>query len=199
MCSSVIQVTSAASAQTQADVDESSSLCVGPWCTPEDDTWSGTQAYCEAGAKSPRPILLPTFLFLGSEARHAVSKATTFDHLGDGGWASLWNAHKTNYIKWGGWRWWGIYLEIEEGLIRITVTLNDMHAAATGKAKLIWFNKKERCFLFGIKKMKVNGVSLFFSVRLHTPPQLNSGLEENISAHNCLITVRSDMKTGKNT
>lgn len=35
---------------------------------------------CEAEAK--RPVFLLVLLFLGSEIRHAVSKATTFDHLG---------------------------------------------------------------------------------------------------------------------
>lgn len=34
---------------------------------------------------SQRAVLLPMFLFLGSDLRHAVSKATTFDRGGGGG------------------------------------------------------------------------------------------------------------------
>lgn len=34
---------------------------------------------------SERAVLLPMFLFLGSDLRHTVSKATTFDHGGGGG------------------------------------------------------------------------------------------------------------------
>lgn len=39
---------------------------------------------CKAQAK--RPVFHLMLLFSGSEIRHTVSKATTFDHLGNGGW-----------------------------------------------------------------------------------------------------------------
>lgn len=57
-------------------------LSVGPWHTLEESIWKGTQTNCEAEAKSLRPASLLVLLFLGSEIRHAVSKATTFDRLG---------------------------------------------------------------------------------------------------------------------
>lgn len=62
-------------------------LSVGPWHTLEENIWKGTQTGCEAEAKSLRPAFLLMLLFLGSEIRHAVSKATTFDRLGrEVGW-----------------------------------------------------------------------------------------------------------------
>lgn len=52
-------------------------------------------------------VLLPMFLFWGSDLRHTVSKATTFDHLreeGGGGGPGevmrcLWNTHEKNYTR----------------------------------------------------------------------------------------------------
>lgn len=64
-------------------------LSAGPWHKLEENICKGTQTNCEAEAKSLRPAFLLVLLFLGSEIRHAVSKATTFDHLGRGegvGW-----------------------------------------------------------------------------------------------------------------
>lgn len=52
-------------------------------------------------------VFLPMFLYLGSDLRQTVSKATTFDHLrGDGGGRGpeevmrhLWNTHEENYTR----------------------------------------------------------------------------------------------------
>lgn len=61
---------------------------------------AGTQTGWEAEAKSFRPASPLMLLFLGSQIRHAVSKATAFHRSGGevGLGVGLWNAHTTDYI-----------------------------------------------------------------------------------------------------